>query len=134
MRHWIAYATLGVALLVALITPSVQGRAPAPPAQGGGFPSPRSHVVIRVEDTPYTVPTGAILAVTGAGASQGFGGAPFLRINGERALQFIAHLGYTGTSVQALPIGLTARAGDVVDFEAVPPNVPAVAYGYLVRE
>ena len=133
MRHWIAYTVLGLGLFAVWVAPSVQGKAPAPPppiVRVEGYPHPHNHVVIGAEDTPYTVPPGAILAITGVGTRGAGSCQTSLGVNGDAVVTFTrvndANVG--SVSVYAVPTGLTAHAGDTLDLGC------GVIYGYLVRD
>ena len=90
------------------------------------MPDPHDMVVIREEDGPYTVPPGKLFVLTGLGGTPQCGSAAHLSVNGvpEVKSPLSDHV------VGEVPIGFTAKGGDVLTFALNQGH--ARAWGYLV--
>lgn len=101
------------------------------------FPDPRDAVQI-LEGAPYTVPEGKLLLLSGLGVRDGSGNfdAPFLEIDNQRIvevnLDYDSNTAFAIATIQPLPDGLVATAGQVV--EASNNDGTGVALGFLVAE
>src|SRR5437870_230155 len=116
MQIHVPSALAGVALASAILLSMSQSAPVGPPRIEYG-PNPRDMVQIR-EGTPYTVPSGRLLVVTGLGSSLVTNLVPVsLTIGGHvEATTVMQNCGGTeARSVVALAAGLTVPAGAVVE-------------------
>lgn len=99
-----------------------------------GIPDPRSMLVIR-EGTPFVVPQGKILAITGLGGSNHLGPNTLevmLRVDDVDEISASVRLPYgNGTTMADTPPGFIAHAGSTVEVLS-PTGLFACAWAYLV--
>ena len=124
---------LGFVLMAAaaMQVPGSVQRFPVRPAREfriAGIPDPRQMVVIK-EGTPFVVPAGKILAVTGlGGAAQG--AVVTVWVDGTREVQAWAELSYgNAVTVREVPPGLVVQAGSTVLVDSG--TLLGRAWGYL---
>lgn len=127
-----AVATAGLLALMAQATPTL---APLYRVQYG--PHPRDMVQIK-EGTPYVVPVGKILVLTGVGtADMGTAYSVEIWLNGTKALGAVPGPGGNQLTVLPVPSGLTAGAGTQVEVESLSPGGVVffgVVWGYLSEQ
>lgn len=91
-------------------------------------PHPRDMVQIR-QGAPYSVPAGKRLVITGLGLTDNLGYS-LLLVNGQQeATVYTSCSNGGGSTINALPSGLTAAAGSIVEASGGSGN--ARAWGYL---
>ncbi len=98
------------------------------------LPDPRDMVQIR-EGTPYTVPAGKVLVITGLGATSTTSSNNVgLNIDGQVELQtYTAALSADTPSVHPVPQGFTAQAGSTVAIAGGGSN-NGRAWGYIAPQ
>ena len=96
-------------------------------------PSPRDMVQIAY-GAPYVVPVGRVLVLTGLGDAYGFGNSS-LMVNGNIVATVTTGCSNGGgSSINALPVGLTAPAGSTVELGGAGTNTSARAWGFLADQ
>jgi len=94
-----------------------------------GIPDPRQMLVIR-EGTPFVVPAGKLLVITGLGGT-GSGVVAGLRVDGVNQFAASGNLeSGNALSIRAVPPGFTVEAGLTVEVSSGTPF--GRAWGYLV--
>jgi len=130
----LATILVGLGLLVT-VGFAQSGTFTAQPIQCGslGLNPEASDLMVIKTGSPFTVPAGKILVITGVGRSTANTGNSAVHINGVSEAVVSTTFG-TGSpsspSIVALPLGLTAQAGDIVDAASSNGRV----YGYLQDE
>lgn len=119
---------------VVLLSMSQVSSYDAPPRVEYG-PHPRDMVQIK-EGTPYVVPAGKQLVLTGLGTTSTGSTLVTLLVGGEPELRSYSWFGQVGAqvSVGAVPTGFTVQAGTTVQAADGQPGLDARAWGYLAKQ
>jgi len=141
--HWRS-AFAGAGLLGAILLVAGAAQVPLPPREipagvgltrVAGIPDPREMVVVR-EGTPYIVPPGRLLAITGLGGTNHLGPNTLevtLRVDGIDEVEASVRLPYgNGTTVADLPQGFSVREGSSVEVLSTTGDY-GCAWGYLAE-